>query len=92
MSGVWQPNSDGVYVIDRPSEGFDRILECLSSGKRNCKGLTDYGIDCVLENLDYFLIPFIRVWDYSTVSQTDNLNLSIYLVLQDGRLCGRTND
>jgi BTB/POZ domain len=32
-SGVWQPNSDGVYVIDRPSEGFDRILECLSTGK-----------------------------------------------------------
>jgi hypothetical protein len=26
-SGVWQPNSDGVYVIDRPSEGFDRILD-----------------------------------------------------------------
>jgi BTB/POZ domain len=40
-SGVWQPNSDGVYVIDRPSEGFDRILDCLSTGKLDCKGLTD---------------------------------------------------
>jgi BTB/POZ domain len=39
-SGVWLPNSDGVYVIDRPSEGFDRILECLSTGKLDCHGLT----------------------------------------------------
>jgi BTB/POZ domain len=51
-SGVWQPNSDGVYIIDRPSEGFDRILECLSTGKLDCKGLSDYEMDCVYENLD----------------------------------------
>jgi BTB/POZ domain len=44
-SGVWQPNSDGVYTIDRPSEGFDRILECLSTGKLNCEGLTNYEIE-----------------------------------------------
>jgi hypothetical protein len=55
-SGVWQPNSDGVYVIDRPNEGFDRILECLSTGKLDCHGLTDYEIDCVYGNLDYFIM------------------------------------
>jgi WD40 repeat protein len=87
-SGVWQPNSEGVYVIDRPSEGFDRILECLSTGKLDCKGLTDYEIECVLGNLDYFLIPFTRVWDYCKVSQIMNLKLKMYLQLQDGRLCG----
>jgi WD40 repeat protein len=87
-SGVWQPNSDGVYVIDRPSEGFDRILECLSTGKLDCRGLTDYEIECVYANLDYFLIPFTREWDYSRVSQIETLDLIVYLQLQDGRLCG----
>jgi WD40 repeat protein len=87
-SGVWQPNSDGVYVIDRPSEGFDRILDCLSTGQLDCKGLTDYEIDCVYENLDYFLIPSTRLWDYSKVSQIENARLSADIQLQDGRLCG----
>jgi WD40 repeat protein len=91
-SGVWQPNSDGVYVIDRPSEGFDRILECLSTGKLDCKGLTDHEIDCVYENLDYFLIPFTRLWDYSKLSNIKDVDLGVYLVLHDGRLCGETND
>jgi WD40 repeat protein len=92
-SGVWQPNSDGVYIIDRPSEGFDRILECLSTGKLNCKGLSDYEIDCVYANLDYFLIPFTREWDYSKVSPIEGLDLNVHLVLQDGKLCcTSTND
>jgi BTB/POZ domain len=52
-SGVWQPNCDGVYTIDRPSEGFDRILDCMETGRLECKGLTDYEIDCVYGNLDY---------------------------------------
>jgi WD40 repeat protein len=86
-SGVWQPNSDGVYVIDRPSDGFDRILDCLSTGKLDCKGLTDNEIDCVYANLDYFLVPFTRVWDYSNVSQVKGLHLTVSLQLQDGRLC-----
>jgi WD40 repeat protein len=90
-SGVWQPNSDGVYVIDRPSEGFDRILDCLSAGKLECKGLTDYEIDCVYDNLDYFLIPFTRLWDYSKVSKVKAAHLVVHLVLHDGRLCGITN-
>jgi BTB/POZ domain len=76
-SGVWQPNSDGVYVIDRPSERFDRILDCLSTGKLDCEGLTDYEIDCVYDNLDYFLIPFTRLWDYSKVSKIEGLDLAV---------------
>jgi BTB/POZ domain len=91
-SGVWQPNSDGVYVIDRPNEGFDRILDCLSTGKLDCKGLTDYEIDCVYGNLDYFIIPFTRVWDYSVAHKMENLNLIVYLQLSDQRLCGSGKD
>jgi WD40 repeat protein len=91
-SGAWQPNSDGVYVIDRPSEGFERILDCLETGKLNCKGLTDYEIDCVCGNLDYFIIPFTRVLDYSVPHKIENLNLIVYLQLSDQRLCGRTKD
>jgi hypothetical protein len=82
-SGVWQPNSDGVYVIDRPSEGFDRILQCQSTGKLSCKGLTDY--------LDYFLIPFTRIWDYSKAFLIEGLDLRMFLQLEDKRLCGSTN-
>jgi WD40 repeat protein len=91
-SGVWQPNSDGVYVIDRPSEGFERILECLSTGKLDCKGLTDYEIDCVYANLDYFIIPFTRIWDYSKVYKLEGLHLRVCLQLLDGRLCGSRSD
>jgi WD40 repeat protein len=69
---------------------MDRILECLSTGKLNCEGLTEYEIDCVYGNLDYFLIPFVRVWDYTKVTQIENLDLMVQLVLHDGRLCGRT--
>jgi WD40 repeat protein len=91
-SGVWQPNSDGVYVIDRPSEGFDRILDCLETGNLSCKGLTDYEIDCAYGNLDYFLIPFTRVWDYSIVQQFERKNLTFRIQLEDGRFCGSTSD
>jgi hypothetical protein len=42
----------------------------------------------VYANLDYFLIPFTRVWDYSRVSQMENLYLLVYLQVQDSRLCG----
>jgi WD40 repeat protein len=90
-SGAWQPNSDGVYVIDRPSEGFDRILDCLETGKLMCEGLTCYEIDCVYGNLDYFLIPFTRLWDYSKVSKIEVAHLVVYLVLHDKRLCGTTS-
>jgi WD40 repeat protein len=86
-SGVWQPNSDGVYVIDRPSEGFERILDCLSTGILDCRGLTDYEIDCVYDNLDYFLIPFTRIWDYFNVSKVEDTHLIACVVLYDGRLC-----
>jgi WD40 repeat protein len=87
-SGAWQPNGDGVYVIDRPSEGFDRILECLSTGKLNCSGLNEHEVECVYANLDYFLIPYTREWDYTKVNRIEGLDLMVRLVLNDGRLCG----
>jgi WD40 repeat protein len=46
----------------------------------------------VYANLDYFLIPFTRIWDYSKVSRIEGLDLRVHLVLQDGRLCGSTGD
>jgi WD40 repeat protein len=92
LSGVWQPNSDGVYIIDRPSEGFDRILDCLETGKLDCHGLTDYEIDCVYGNLDYFIIPFTRVWDYSIAHKIQTLNLVVHLQLSDQRLCGSAKE
>jgi WD40 repeat protein len=88
-SGAWLPNSDGVYVIDQPHEGFDRILDCLSTGELNCKGLSDYEIDCLYQNLDYFLIPFVRLWDYATVSRVKHIKLDRHFIqLKDDRLCG----
>jgi hypothetical protein len=45
LSSSWRPNSDGVYVIDQPHEGFDRILDCLSTGRLHCKGLTVHEIE-----------------------------------------------
>jgi WD40 repeat protein len=91
-SGVWQPNDDGVYIIDRPSEGFERILDCLSTGKLDCDGLSDYEIECVYSNLDYFLVPFTRVWNYSKVAHREDIKLSVHLQLKDGRLCGNRED
>jgi WD domain, G-beta repeat/BTB/POZ domain len=88
LSSSWQPNADGVYVIDQPHEGFDRILDCLATGKINCKGLTDHEIECVYYNLDYFLIPFTRVWDYSIVNPIEHIVLHNCIQIKDGRLCG----
>jgi WD40 repeat protein len=90
-SGVWQPNRDGVYVINRPSEGFERILDCLSTGELDCRGLNEYEIECVYANVDYFVIPFVRVWDYSSVSRIENMKIYVYLQLKDGRICGRVS-
>jgi WD40 repeat protein len=88
LSSSWPPNADGVYVIDQPHEGFDRILDCLSTGKINCKGLTDHEIECVYYNLDYFLIPFTRIWDYSIINPIEHIVLRNCIQIKDGRLCG----
>jgi WD40 repeat protein len=91
-SGAWQPNIHGIYVIDQPNEGFEKILECLSTGKVDCDGLSDYEIECVYGNLDYFLVPFTRVWNYSKVAHREDIKLSVHLQLKDGRLCGNRED
>jgi WD40 repeat protein len=46
----------------------------------------------VYGNLDYFIIPFTRVWDYSVAHEIENLNLRVYLQLSDQRLCGNGKD
>jgi WD40 repeat protein len=46
----------------------------------------------VYANLDYYLIPFTRLWDYSKASKIETLNLRVYLQLPDGRICGHASD
>jgi WD40 repeat protein len=87
-SGAWQPNGNGDYEIDLSHLGFDRILECLSTGVLDCTGLSRREIKCVYKNLHYFLIPFRRVWNYSEATLIHNAKLYVHLELDDGRLCG----
>ena len=41
-SGEWKPGEDGAYFIDRPYEGFERILEYLHSGIGCVSGLSPH--------------------------------------------------
>jgi WD40 repeat protein len=48
------------YFIDRPYEGFDRIVNALKGEKLSYEGLNDYEAQCVESNLIYFRLPFPR--------------------------------
>jgi hypothetical protein len=41
-SGEWFPDEKGEYFIDRSNEGFERILEYLSTGELLLEGLREY--------------------------------------------------
>lgn len=90
LSGRWQPDRDGAYFIDRPSEGFDRILEYLRSGRLRLEGADGYEERCVYDTLEYLLIPhtYRKRWDYSSNRLLRNLTLVGMCELADGRLCG----
>lgn len=87
-SGGWQTDDDGAYLIDRPSFGFNRILEYLESGILSVKGMTPLEEECIYGNLDFFLIPYIRHWHYDTQLPIEGFSASYVIELKDGRLCG----
>jgi WD40 repeat protein len=91
-SNIWMLDVNGEFFIDRCGNGFDRILEYMSTGLLSTEGLNRYDEDCLYDNLVFFKIPHKSKWDYSVVSQIENLKLRVYLQLHDGRLCGSTGD
>jgi WD40 repeat protein len=91
-SDTWELDVNGEYFVDRCGNGFDRILEYMSTGVLSTEGLNSYDKDCVYDNLKYFKIPHKERWDYSKMTLIENLSLGVCLQLQDGRLCGSTSD
>jgi hypothetical protein len=69
-SGEWLPDEKGGYFIDRGSEGFERILDYLSTGELFYKGLNQYERKVLRDNLDYFqIIPALPplLWSLESV-------------------------
>jgi WD40 repeat protein len=91
-SVIWELDGNGEYFIDRCGNGFDRILEYMSTGVLSTEGLNCYDEDCVYDNLKYFKIPHKSRWSYSKLSTFQNFKRRVYLQLRDGRLCGSTDD
>jgi hypothetical protein len=78
------------YFIDRPFEGFDRIVNAMRGGELSYEGLNDYEAQCIDGNLKYFQLPFPRFKVvYNTVSKpiTITSKVSIMCPLLDGQLC-----
>jgi BTB/POZ domain len=94
-STLFELDINGEFFIDRDSNGFDKILEYMSTGELFTEGLNSYDEDCVYDNFKHFKIPhkYSNVHcDYSKVSSIEDFNLDIWLQLSDGRLCGSTSD
>jgi BTB/POZ domain/WD domain, G-beta repeat len=91
-SSMFLPDFEGAYFIDRFHEGFDRILEYLRTGVLSCKGLNEYEVDCVYDNLNYFNIPHQPMWKYNEASVVEGFKCAFFTQLQDGRICGGTGD
>jgi WD40 repeat protein len=89
---IWELDGNGEIFIDRCGNGFDRVLDYMSTGVLSTEGLNRYDEDCVYAKLVYFKIPHKAKWDYSIASQIENLNLKVCLQLLDGRICGSTSD
>jgi WD40 repeat protein len=80
------------FFIDRNSHRFDRIFEYMSTGVLSTEGLNSYDKDCLYDNLNYFMIPHTREWDYSKISNIETLRLDKIVQLKDVRLCGTNNE
>ena len=93
-SGQWFPDYHGAYFIDRPSEGFERILEYLNTGKLSFAGLSAYEIDCIRDNLDYFILSPAQTFEFSSSYDLNGHRGKVYSLteLHDGRLCTGSAD
>jgi hypothetical protein len=60
---------NGEYFIDRNSHCFGIILEYMRTGELSTEGLNSYDKTCLYDNLDYLMIAYTRVWDYSKVNR-----------------------
>lgn len=67
-SGLWEPDSDGAYFIDRNSKNFDRVLDYLRTGKFSFLGLRLDQIRMLQETLDYLQIPLCGSVSYPPVT------------------------
>jgi WD40 repeat protein len=93
--------SRGHYFIDRPSEGFNRIVNSIRGEEISYEGLNEYELQCIEENLKYFHLPsprFRRVFKESQcmLDADDNDGDEVYITfacaLQDNRLCTGFSD
>ena len=95
-SGKWSPADDGVYYIDRPHEGFDRILDYCLSGRLSFVGLSDWESQCLENNLDYFQVRAVGAlfqdltW-YKTLKGHSDC-VTALAQLPDGRICSGSRD
>jgi hypothetical protein len=85
----------GHYFIDRPFEGFDRIVSAMRGKGISYERLNDYEVQCIDANLNYFRLPyprFKRIFKESenieNISGVDYNPYSCRLhVLKDDRIC-----
>jgi WD40 repeat protein len=85
----------GYYFIDRPFEGFDRIISALKEEALSYEGLNDYETLCINDNLAYFRLSFprfLRVFNkLDSWAISKDFYLSVLHSLLDGRLCSGTS-
>ena len=95
-SGMWPPGEDGVYYIDRPHEGFDRILDYCRSGNLSFIGLSDWERECMEANIDYFQVRGVNSMlggpVYFTIFKGHTGSITALVQLSDGRVCSGAKD
>jgi BTB/POZ domain/WD domain, G-beta repeat len=92
-SPFFELDEAGEFFIDRNSHCFDRIVEYMRTGELCTEGLNSYDKGCLYDNLIYLKIPYkARLTDSSVVTHIENIELGKLFQLNDGRLCGSTND
>jgi hypothetical protein len=94
-SGEWLPDDKGEYFIDRGSEGFDRILDYLSSGEILYEGLNKYEEKVLKANLDYFQIaPALPplLWSLESVTNPLINGFTLSNGSKSVRVSGRINE
>jgi hypothetical protein len=87
----------GHYFIDRPFEGFDRIVNAMRGEELSYEGLNDYEVQCINDNLKYLQLPFKRFERKfgkcsKLISCTQEYGIiKVFCALQDGQVCTGSN-